>query len=181
MNTFELFASGFVTTFIFLNYIDWVKENVRIIGNNYMTRYFIIPRNPWFNIYLHRYTGSDDDRALHDHPWRSVSFLLKGELQEHSKTDHFDTHKSVNREHTYYSGERFGTCETTRITAVYRFLPKFRSAKYTHRIELMSDTAWTLFFTGPKIREWGFHCPKGWVHWRQFTDRSGNNIGRGCE
>ena len=37
--------------------------------NPYLLRWFVIPRNPVFNIYLHRFLRSDDDRALHDHPW----------------------------------------------------------------------------------------------------------------
>jgi hypothetical protein len=41
---------------------------------------------------------------------------------------------------------------------------------------------WTVFITGPIVREWGFHCPKGWVHWREFTDaRDSGSIGKGCD
>jgi hypothetical protein len=42
-----------------------------VIGGDspYMLRWWIIPRNKFFNIYLHRFLRSDDDRALHDHPW----------------------------------------------------------------------------------------------------------------
>ena len=43
----------------------------KVIGKNYLSRWHIIPRNRYFNIYLHKFVGSDDDRALHDHPWRS--------------------------------------------------------------------------------------------------------------
>lgn len=41
---------------------------------------------------------------------------------------------------------------------------------------------WTLFITARYKREWGFHCPKGWVPWRKFTDPStgGNTVGAGC-
>ena len=42
-----------------------------IIGpedNPYMRRWFIVPRNPYQNIYLHEVLRSDDDRAGHDHP-----------------------------------------------------------------------------------------------------------------
>lgn len=37
--------------------------------NPYMKRWWLIPRNKWFNIYLHQFMRDDDDRALHDHPW----------------------------------------------------------------------------------------------------------------
>lgn len=54
------------------------------VGDGYLGRWFIIPRNRWFNVYLHRFTGSDDDRALHDHPWWSLSIMLAGALDEHT-------------------------------------------------------------------------------------------------
>jgi len=115
-----------------------------IINGNYLQRWFIIPRNRFFNIYLHCFTGSDDDRALHDHPWWSLSFLLKGELVEHS-----------------FSGKKH----------IYKYLPVVRSAKFSHRLELIKGPAWTIFITGPKIRSWGFHHPvDGWLPWRKFLE-----------
>ena len=44
----------------------------------YLLRWWLIPRNRWFNVYLHLFLRSDDDRALHDHPWFNLSFLLEG-------------------------------------------------------------------------------------------------------
>lgn len=105
------------------------------------------------NLYLHRYEGSDDDRALHDHPWRSIGIVLWGKLYEITE-----------------NGER----------RLWPLMPKYRSASYTHRIILKSRFAYSLFFTFKKEREWGFHCPKGWVHWREFTDKSGRRTGQGC-
>lgn len=113
-----------------------------IIGDDYLHRWFIIPRNPIINIYLNKFHNSDDDRALHDHPWHTVSFLLAGELKE-----------------IHLNG----------IRLIPRFIPVFRSAKFAHRIELVKGPATTLFITGPKIREWGFHCAGGWVHWKDYT------------
>lgn len=82
---------------------------------------------------------------------------------------------------------------------------RFHRPKFAHRIELwpwwlgpndvemppraqrddpnLRAPCWTLFITGPRVREWGFHCPdRGWVHWKQFTaaDDPGA-IGRGCD
>ena len=132
----------------------------RIIGDNYLHRWYLIPRNPFFNVMLHRFMGSDDDRALHDHPWASMSILLKGALIEVLP---FPPH---------------GWQHWRRIK---RFRPVFRRATHAHRIVLVNGPAWTLFITGPVIRPWGFHCPKGWVHWKEFVDGTGNGIGRGCE
>lgn len=39
----------------------------------------------------------------------------------------------------------------------------------------------SLFFMGPWKRDWGFHCPKGWRHWRDFTKGPhGDDVGAGC-
>lgn len=126
----------------------------------YMRRWWVIPRNRIFNIYLHHFMRSDDDRALHDHPWWNLSILLVGRYAEHT----IDA-GGVN----VFTVRRAGQW-------------KFRRASHAHRIELTHGPCWTLFITGPNIRSWGFHCPKGWVHWREFTNPAdgGKTVGRGC-
>ena len=39
----------------------------------------------------------------------------------------------------------------------------------------------TVFVFFRNVREWGFHCPRGWVPWQQFvaSDNPGA-IGTGC-
>lgn len=129
-------------------------------GDTYMQRWWVIPRNRFFNIYLHHFLRSDDDRALHDHPWLNASILLDGMYTEHTIAA-----GGVHRRVEYQTG------------AV-----KLRGATYAHRIELTSGPCWSLFITGPNIREWGFHCPAGWRPWRQFVDtKNSGHIGRGCD
>lgn len=126
----------------------------------YLKRWWIVPRNRWFNIYLHHFLRSDDDRALHDHPWWNVSILIDGEYTEHTIAA-----GGVNVRNVYRSGNL-----------------KFRTAGAAHRVELRTGSCWTLFITGPIVREWGFHCPQGWRPWKQFVDsRDRGAIGRGCE
>ena len=128
----------------------------------YLRRWFVIPRNPVFNIYLHQFLRSDDDRALHDHPWLfNCSLLLDGSYVEHT-----------------HSGKALLLAGNWR----------FRWGAAPHRVELFSEfddvlsPCWTLFITGPRVREWGFHCLKGWVHWRDFTDTlDSGSVGRGCD
>lgn len=133
-----------------------------IIGGTddpYLKRWWVIPRNRFFNIYLHRFCRSDDDRALHDHPWMNLSILLRGYYVEHTIAD-----GGINRRQLRRKG------------AV-----KLRLPSSAHRIELPYDRpCWTLFITGPVVRGWGFHCPDGWVPWREFTDEAGTGVGRGC-
>lgn len=135
-----------------------------VVGGNdrpYLQRWWMIPRNPVFNIYLHRFLRSDDDRALHDHPWCSMSILLRGSYVEHT----IDA-GGIHRRQRLVAGDR-------RVRL---------SGKFAHRIELDAGECWTLFVTGPRYRDWGFHCPEqGWIHWKRFvaTDDPGG-VGKGC-
>lgn len=135
-----------------------------VIGDRadpYLIRWWVIPRNRFFNVYLHRFLRSDDDRALHDHPWANLSILLRGMYVEHTIAA-----GGVN-------------VRTERRAGAWKFR-MFGSA--AHRLELIDGECWTIFITGPRYREWGFHCPLiGWVHWKRFTaaDNPGE-IGRGC-
>ena len=131
-----------------------MKQPNQIIGGDYLWRWYLIPKNKIFNIYLHRFGRSDDDRAYHDHPWYSFSILLKGEMIEHS-----------------FKGVRH----------IPRWLPVFRTAKFAHRLELVKGPVWTIFITGPTVRSWGFFCPQGWRHWKEFTSEDGSDVGRGCD
>lgn len=126
-----------------------------IIGDSYLLRWWIVPRNEYSNVYLHEFRRSDDDRALHDHPWASTSLIIRGRYLEHTPEGVFER----------VAGD---VCS--------------RPADALHRVELYpGETAVTLFFTGPKVREWGFACPQGWRHWTEFVDaRDGGQVGRGC-
>ncbi|WP_428485976.1 hypothetical protein [Rhodopila sp.] len=126
----------------------------------YLRRWWIIPRNRWCNLYLHHFLRSDDDRALHDHPWASLSILLRGRYREHLVTG---------------PGKL-----TVRLRRPFR--PILRRAVTAHRVALIDDQpVWTLFITGPRRREWGFLCPNGWRHWKAFTDPADPGaIGPGC-
>lgn len=127
----------------------------------YLRRWWVIPRNRWFNIYLHNILHDDDDRALHDHPWANMSLVLKGGYWEVTPTGKF------------WRG---------------RGSIVFRRATEAHRLALSWDSrttygspCWTLFITGPVVREWGFHCRTHWVHWREFVNsRDSGLVGRGC-
>lgn len=131
--------------------------------NPYMMRWWVIPRNKFFNIYLHQILRSDDDKALHDHPWVNMSFLLEGGYVEHTIAEG-GVHKRAQR----IPGDLV-----------------VRMAHSAHRLEVKDgQPCWTLFLTGPVVRVWGFHCRKGWVPWKQYAnvdaDGKGNSTGQGC-
>lgn len=134
-----------------------------IIGGTerpYLMRWWLVPRNPGINVYLHYFLRSDDDRALHCHPWANCSILLRGTYTEHTIAA-----GGVHRREILKAGD-------VRLR---------RSGRMAHRVELHDGPCWTLFITGPRYREWGFHCERGWVHWKKFTAADDKGaIGPGC-
>lgn len=133
-------------------------------GDVYMRRWYIARKSrlPFVsklleNVYLHNVLRSDDDRALHDHPWWNVSVVLWGGYYEwmpvnpQGYVDGYDR-----RVHRKWRG----------IGSIV-----FRKANAAHRLELpryAQKPTWTLFITGKKSREWGFYCLKGWKHHTAF-------------
>lgn len=159
---------------MFFSLIDWAWKLVTgqphfVIGdpeNPYLIRRWLIPRNPWFNVYLHCFLRDDIDRALHDHPWASLSLVLRGGCWE-----------------VYESEDGSGS----RLRRLHPWQWVYRPATFQHRIMLFANSdgslrqCWTLFITGPKVREWGFWCPKGFVPWFDFVDRENTGeVGAGC-
>lgn len=167
-------------------------------------------------VYLHCFLRSDEDRALHDHPWDWWSWMLFGPYKEHRDEDfmgkaleNYDFNGSVEVE---VHDKRKHYDEMVRVIRTYEAgSMRWGGAATPHRIELLpraSDASlmrefnmdwitvddtwafrvnnlqpvWTLFGMGEWKRDWGFHCPKGWVFWRDFTDpdSEGNEPGRGC-
>lgn len=137
----------------------------------YLKRWWVIPRNPLFNIYLHDFCRSDDD-VLHDHPGAYASWILRSGYWE----DRFISQRHQQR----------GLFRT--------FKPEgaviWRRAATAHRVVVQHEAIYasctphpiTLFFGGPKLRTWGFHCPQGWIPWQQYIASTsyGNRRGRGC-
>lgn len=150
----ELFG-GFIRRSV----LRWMEKNVQSRGpdlyiggqeNPYLLRWYVIPRNRVFNVYFHIFLRSDFAEALHDHPWLfNASWLLAGDYKEHTPKGVFDRER----------GDM-----------------KFRWGKAPHRVELYRDgfdnrvelETVTLFITGPKVRTWGFYCPKGFKPWTDY-------------
>jgi hypothetical protein len=110
-------------------------------------------------IALHRWVRSDSDRALHDHSAGNISILLTG---------------------CYHEVFSHGW-EPRRAKLRVPFVPYYRKADTPHRVELTSGPIWTLWVRFKPWRDWGFWCPKGWKHWRDYTDsRDQGLVGRGC-
>ena len=139
-------------------------------SNPYMLRWYLIPRNGLLNVYLHKFMRDDDDSALHDHPWWFVSVMLRGGYWE-TRTNSDPDIPMTNEIRTWRGTGSFA----------------FRRATDRHRVTLSKDgdwqpiPCWTLVLTGPRVREWGFHCPKGFVPWHQFVSPvDSGEVGKGC-
>jgi hypothetical protein len=151
------------------------EPDVRIPGDRsippYMLRWWKIKRNAFFNVYYHIVRRSDDDTALHDHPWWNFSIVLEG-----SYTEHLIEAGGINRKTRYGPG-------------AVRFR---RSGNFAHRLELdryeegklfggEEKPVLTIFITGPALRRWGFHHPLQWVDaydWDEFLRAQGVNANR---
>ena len=147
----------------------WFRKWLRlrphqIIGSDlndpYLLRWYVIPRNRWLNVYVHKFLRDDDDRALHDHPWWFLSLVLWGQYIE--VTDDGRSVRSAPEPWRLFWGDRPLV---------------FRPALWRHRVELVKAPVipvertrvrprpralpcWTLIVTGPRTRLWGFWCPQ---------------------
>jgi hypothetical protein len=139
----------------------WIALLVRrqphqVIGEHdapYLLRWFLIPHNPIANIYLHKFLRSDNDSALHDHPWAFLSVILGRGYKEITK----------------------GGIRLRRPGSI-----ALRRATHRHRVSLSRNAAgseipcWTVIVTGPRLRQWGFWCtqssphPDKFIPWREF-------------
>lgn len=134
------------------------KPNIDI-GPGYLLRWHVIPENRWFNIYLHQFRRSDDDRALHDHPWWNIGLLLIGVYIEHTPKGRFM--------------RRAGNIVCRKGTSKHRIELPIINGGLTY--------AWSLFITGPHYREWGFWCNKRFVHNEEFLAMDGTSkTNKGC-
>lgn len=139
----------------------------QIIGpadDPFLLRWYIVPHNQFLNVYLHWILRSDNDRALHDHPWAFVSIVLAGSYTEVSIAD-----SDVER---WQALLRLGCgCNLERREAYSVGTVLVRAPRTPHRIELdpIVSCAVSLVITGPKVRPWGFFCRSGWVPWRDYT------------
>lgn len=162
-----------------------------VIGTDYLLRWYATPWRRWRhsrfrvlrwladnlpNAYVHELYRSDDDRALHDHPWASISIILRGQYIEVMPRKDDDPTGDVVRAFRL-------TGDVTR-----------RPAHAAHRLEVLEEPypdglypqpvprAVTLFITGRRKREWGFWCPQGWRWWQHFVAKDDNGqVGRGCD
>lgn len=160
----------------FLRWLTWRLPPPRIIKDRngrspYLSRWYLIgapkmPDGSWafdlngnprpgalwsrkrFGVYLHRFHSGDDERELHNHPWRwAVAVILAGGYVEERR----DGDRVVVRR-----------VRPGRVNVI-------RSSDF-HRVDLFGRDAWSLFIAGPKFQGCGFwnRVSKRFWPWREF-------------
>jgi hypothetical protein len=152
-------------------------------GSPYMDRYWVIFPRWWlggWGVRLHEILSSDDDRALHDHPWRFGSIILKSGYFE--VLGAFDTNDAAvgerYRHDADYPVDAFVAYEKqTRKWVIGRHLGvgdvNIAQPDTFHRLRLYSpygkeQPAVTLFFSGPPVQKWGFMVDGAKVPSKQY-------------
>lgn len=162
--------------------LDWIpnKTIVNCDRDPYLKRWYLFRTKP-FAVFLHRFFRSDEDRALHDHPWPFITFILWRGYIEHQQVL-YDCH------HCGGGGYRLSSiefnypirCEYCKGSGKIEHLKTFRRwpltihyrpATHRHRVELIDGKpAWTIVVRLKECREWGF-WPNGvfmaWNKWWQ--------------
>lgn len=110
----------------------------------YLWRWTLFGRRS-FKAYLHRFTGNDWSRDLHDHPKRFISIGLWGSYLEESPTG-FRRYRA----------------------------PWFRTfaAEHKHRLTTPWGTCWTLVIVLKTVRDWGFWHEGRWIRWDNYVNGS---------
>jgi hypothetical protein len=117
-------------------------------------------KTPWFAVCLHWIKKADPEPYLHDHPVTLVSYVLRGWYVERRLADKYNTGFHENPDRLVDKKNRINGAAWDRHSI----------------IEVAPEGCLTLCFMGPKVREWGFHTPDGWVMWKDYyaTKRANN-------
>jgi hypothetical protein len=131
---------------------SWCVWRWTVTDSEYIVRLHIL-KTPWFAVCLHWIKKPDPEPYLHDHPVSFISIILRGGYEEKKGCGWYRTFRAAYLKRNW--NER-----------VFNFIRADRQS--VHRIVTVEPNTLTLVFMGPKVREWGFHTPDGWVHWKDY-------------
>lgn len=154
---------------------DFIIQGGRSDDDPAVLRWWVIPRNRWFNVCLHKFL-QDDGQDLHDHPWNNVSCVLR---------------RGYSEQRFVYPPVEGQPLPPTYLVRRDPFRLGFRQAEEAHQVVLdkaakgTSIPCWSLFFTGHSRRMWGFWCAgNGRAHWKPYTEYTApdqyGKTGAGC-
>ena len=163
----------------------------------YLRRWFMTPwsaddhpRKAWRlpNIYLHNMQQSDDDRALHDHPWDNMSIVLWGGYIEHvferPPVEGLELPRVIQKRRRMGSIIRRKAEDAHRLELHESFDSKVtRYARATACVSaaipaptVKLKPCWTIFITWRKRREWGFWAERNGVIGEQPVQRADDHL-----
>lgn len=105
-----------------------LKEKLGLPECPYVIRWRF--ETPVGSIRVHHWLSNDDPRAVHDHPWWFLTFVVKGG----------------------YCDLGPGKDEALKAPCI-----RFRKAEHKHTVYPDPGGAWTLLITGRPLRKWGFY------------------------
>ncbi len=149
----ELNATGKTTN----KWFTWERINGDDLCPTYMYRLVLARLPGGRRLYLHHFVGDDWSLDPHDHPKYFVSIGLWGSYDE-------DVY------YTHYLREPDKLNPLEPVTKHWRapWVRKF-PANHIHRIRSAhTGGAWTLVYTGPVTREWGFWMHNKWIEFREY-------------
>lgn len=141
----------------------------------YLYRWYVI-RTKYVGVFIHQFVRSDEDRALHDHPWPFVVLPLWRGYIEHSERDkNFQEIKAiVDAWNPFETRVReINLAIDEKVPVRRRVLPILglgcRSSLYRHRVELIDGKpSWSLFIRFKECRIWGFWPKEGFIAWNKW-------------
>lgn len=110
------------------------------VDSEYITRLHML-KTRWWAICVHWLNKPDPEPFDHDHPVSFLSIILRGGYTENRN--------GQVRKHRWFN--------FVRATQDDR-----------HTITHVEPNTVTLCFMGPKIREWGYTTPTGWIMWKDY-------------
>lgn len=135
----------------------WAFWRWTITPSWYIIRLHLL-KTPWFAIMLHWINRPDPEPHLHDHPVSFLSLILRGGYEEERE-----------RKESY--GDFWGAWPTVRL--IRHRWANYIHATDKHRIVYVKPHTLTLCFAGPKVREWGFYTPSGFIPWKEYNRKYG--------
>lgn len=115
------------------------REASDVYEVSYLTRLTLL-RTPWFQVMLHWIHRPDLDGALHDHPWRFLSIILRGWYEEMVGEPTLDKLGLLNLR--------------TRVVSIFNY----KSKRTAHEVTRVSKRGvLSLVITGPVEKSWGFY------------------------
>lgn len=159
----------------FLNRLLDHKTIVNCDRDPYLLRWYLF-RTARVSCFIHKFIRSDEDRALHDHPW---AFLVVPVWQGY--VEHSDRRMDWNERMSWIIASMdkngaFSPLPPEPLVATQRrvwpfWSARWRPATYRHRVELIKDQpSWSVFFHFKREREWGFHPAEGFTLWNKWWE-----------